>query len=100
MTARRCHGPGSCGNLAVPDAMPVRPIGNIAHQTGASHFCSNTEAADFLRLSPRTLEKLRVIGGGPPYRKLGRRVVYALADLEEWAARRRCESTSDPHPRR
>jgi Helix-turn-helix domain len=58
---------------------------------------SNQEAADFLHLSPRTLEKLRVVGGGPPFLKLGRRVVYAAADLEAWAQRRRCDSTSDPN---
>lgn len=60
-----------------------------------SAFYSNEEAADFLRLSPRTLEKYRVRGGGPPFRKLGRRVVYALSDLEDWAGRRVCDSTSD-----
>jgi hypothetical protein len=61
----------------------------------SSPFYSNEEAADFLRLSPRTLEKYRVRGGGPPFRKLGRRVIYALSDLEEWAGRRVCDSTSD-----
>jgi len=60
-----------------------------------SPFYSNDEAADFLRLSPRTLEKYRVRGGGPPFRKFGRRVVYALADLEDWAGRCVCDSTSD-----
>jgi predicted DNA-binding transcriptional regulator AlpA len=64
-----------------------------------SRYLTNTEAADFLTLSPKTLNKLRVIGGGPRFRKLGRRVAYKLADLEEWATRRVCESTSDPsHP--
>ena len=57
----------------------------------------NTRAsATFLGVSPRTLEKWRVTGGGPPYRKLGARVVYVEDDLVEWVdARRRC-STSDP----
>ena len=49
-----------------------------------------------LRLSPRTLEKARVIGGGPRYRKFGRRVLYAVADLEAWANARTFEMTSDP----
>jgi predicted DNA-binding transcriptional regulator AlpA len=62
----------------------------------ASRYLTNTEAADFLTLSPKTLNKLRVIGGGPRFRKLGRRVAYKLADLEEWATRRVCETTSDP----
>ena len=67
----------------------------IQRATAASTFYSNGEAAAFLRLSPRTLEKYRVTGGGPLFRKLGRRVVYNLVDLEEWAARRICETTSD-----
>jgi hypothetical protein len=60
-------------------------------------FLNNDEAAQFLNLSPRTLEKQRVIGGGPRFRKFGRRVLYAVIDLEVWANERACESTSDPH---
>jgi transposase len=60
-------------------------------------FLNNDEAAQFLNLSPRTLEKQRVIGGGPRFRKFGRRVLYAVIDLEAWANERTCESTSDPH---
>lgn len=58
-------------------------------------FLDNNQAADFLKLSPRTLEKHRVRGGGPRFRKLGRRVVYAVADLEAWANERTCSNTSD-----
>lgn len=60
-----------------------------------ARFLANQEAATFLNLSPRTLEKMRVIGGGPRFRKFGRRVVYALIDLELWANARNCDSTSD-----
>lgn len=59
-------------------------------------YLTNDEAAAFLRLSPRTLEKLRVIGGGPRFRKFGRRVMYALTDLETWADARSFETTFDP----
>jgi predicted DNA-binding transcriptional regulator AlpA len=52
-------------------------------------------AAEFLGLSSSTLNKLRVRGGGPPYLKLGRRVVYDTADLEAWSASRRRTSTSE-----
>ena len=65
-----------------------------------SPFFSNDQAATYLNLSPRTLEKLRVVGGGPAFRKFGRRVTYALDDLEAWAAMRRCDSTSDTAWRR
>jgi len=58
-------------------------------------YLSCEEAAQFLRMSPRTLEKFRVIGGGPRFRKFGRRVLYAATDLEHWANARVCESTSD-----
>jgi hypothetical protein len=59
-------------------------------------FLNNDEAAQFLNLSPRTLEKQRVIGGGPRFRKFGRRVLYAVTDLKIWANERTCETTSDP----
>ena len=62
----------------------------------AARFLTNDEAAAFLRLSPRTLEKHRGIGGGPRFRKFGRRVLYARADLEAWANARGFEMTSDP----
>ncbi|MCZ4343762.1 helix-turn-helix domain-containing protein [Sphingomonadaceae bacterium G21617-S1] len=70
--------------------------GRSGGSPNASPFLSNEEAASFLNLSPRTLEKMRVVGGGPPFCKFGRRVAYAVGDLEAWAANRRCNSTSDP----
>jgi predicted DNA-binding transcriptional regulator AlpA len=54
------------------------------------------EAAELVGLSRRTLEKHRTYGTGPAYRKLGGRVVYAVADLQEWADRGLKSSTSDP----
>ncbi|HCF1761210.1 TPA: helix-turn-helix domain-containing protein [Pseudomonas aeruginosa] len=62
----------------------------------APRYLTNNEAAAFLRLSPRTLEKQRVIGGGPRFHKFGRRVMYALTDLEAWASERSFETTFDP----
>ena len=43
-------------------------------------------AANYLQLSRQTLEALRVHGGGPPYVKLNRRVLYRRAALDEWLA--------------
>jgi hypothetical protein len=60
----------------------------------APRYLTNHEAAEFLRLSPRTLEKHRVTGGGPRYRKFGRRVLYAIDDLEAWANARCFQVTS------
>lgn len=59
-------------------------------------FLRTKEAADFLSLSARTLEKHRTYGTGPAYRKLGGRVVYSIDDLEAWADRGAVTSTSDP----
>jgi predicted DNA-binding transcriptional regulator AlpA len=59
-------------------------------------FLRTPEAARFLGLSGRTLEKHRTYGTGPAYRKLGGRVVYALEDLQAWAQRGAVTSTSDP----
>jgi predicted DNA-binding transcriptional regulator AlpA len=59
-------------------------------------FLRTKEAAEFLSLSPRTLEKHRTYGTGPAYKKLGGRVVYAIEDLQAWAERGAITSTSDP----
>jgi hypothetical protein len=59
-------------------------------------FLRTPEAARFLGLSGRTLEKHRTYGTGPTYRKIGGRVVYALDDLKVWADRGAKISTSDP----
>ena len=59
-------------------------------------FLRTKEAAEFLSLSARTLEKHRTYGTGPTYRKLGGRVVYSVDDLQAWADRGLVTSTSDP----
>ena len=59
-------------------------------------YLRTPEAARFLGLSARTLEKHRTYGTGPSYRKLGGRVVYAPEDLKAWVDRGAKRSTSDP----
>ena len=77
-------------------------LGPATHQsasqqaTTAPQFLTTDEAATFLRLSPRTLEKQRVLGGGPRFRKFGARVLYAAEDLRAWADSRAYGMTSDP----
>ena len=57
------------------------------------------EAAFLLGLSPRTLEALRLRGGGPAYYSVGRRACrYRRQDLTAWLAGRRRVSTSEPGP--
>lgn len=62
------------------------------------------QAAEFLRGmigigSPKTLSKMRCVGGGPHFHRIGERMIgYTEDDLREWAASRVSEplaSTSD-----
>jgi excisionase family DNA binding protein len=63
----------------------------------ASRFLDNQTAANYLNLSPRTLEKWLVQGGGPIFRKFGRRVLYAIEDLDAYAnANRRSNTSHNP----
>jgi predicted DNA-binding transcriptional regulator AlpA len=58
-------------------------------------YLRTPEAGRFLGLSGRTLEKHRTYGTGPQYRKVGGRVIYAVADLQAWADRGRQVSTAE-----
>ena len=61
----------------------------------AGSFVDTRQAAELIGMSSRTLEKWRVEGTGPPFLKLGRRVLYSRADLEAWLLSRRRHSTSE-----
>ncbi len=68
----------------------------IAQKDFPARYIRTQEAAQFLGLSRRTLEKHRVYGTGPRFLKLGGRVVYKIEDLHSWAERGSRQSTSDP----
>jgi len=58
-----------------------------------SRFLTRTEAAQFLSqrgypVAARTLATLVSRGGGPAYRKFGRRALYRTEDLIAWAESR------------
>jgi hypothetical protein len=57
------------------------------------------EAADLLRLRPSTLQNWRVLGGGPPFLRLGGgkkgRILYDRDRLVEWARSRELTCTVD-----
>jgi predicted DNA-binding transcriptional regulator AlpA len=67
--------------------------------TGIVKVVTTAEAARVLGLAESTLAKLRLNGNGPIYCKLGRRVVYRTADLEEWLQSRTTRDTSDADAR-
>lgn len=53
------------------------------------------QAAEYLHVTTRKLADMRQAGTGPRYRKHGSRVVYTVAAIEEWSARRERGSTSE-----
>ncbi|MBM3558759.1 MAG: helix-turn-helix domain-containing protein [Alphaproteobacteria bacterium] len=62
--------------------------------SSAPTFLDTAEAAELLRVSPRTLERWRLTGGGPNFRRHGKQCLYALADLVAWSDKRTFASTS------
>jgi hypothetical protein len=60
------------------------------------------QAAAYIPCGVGTLNKLRVIGGGPRYTKPAGRVLYDTRDLDQWieASARSSTSDSGPTPRK
>lgn len=52
------------------------------------------DAAAYLGIGVSTLNKMRVLGGGPQFIAIGTRVVYDPADLDDWCADKKRTSTS------
>jgi len=47
------------------------------------------EAADYLRLAPKTLRNWRAAGDGPGFVYAGRRILYRVHDLDSWLSKHR-----------
>ncbi|GAA0584165.1 helix-turn-helix domain-containing protein [Rhizomicrobium electricum] len=60
-----------------------------------SPYLNTGQAAHYLGLSPRTLERMRTLGCGPAYCKHGNSVRYLIVDLDIWSAEQRRNSTSN-----
>jgi hypothetical protein len=74
-------------NAAAPPA--------TGHEAEGAAVMTEAEAARSLRLSVRSLQRYRIVGGGPVYLRLGeRRIGYRRADLDAWINSRRVTSTS------
>ena len=77
----------SLGSPAEPPNPLLRPPAAAAYLRGKYGFGAK-----------RTLDKLRVIGGGPLYTRFGRMILYEIESLDAWATARlgplQC-STSD-----
>jgi predicted DNA-binding transcriptional regulator AlpA len=55
---------------------------------------SVSEAAQVLGMSVSWMNKRRTEGGGPPFHKFGRRVLYDSKSIEEWAESNRIATTA------
>jgi hypothetical protein len=56
---------------------------------------TQSECAELLRLSPRTLERLRGEGTGPRFLRIRHSIRYRPADVEAWQASLVVRSTSE-----
>jgi len=57
-------------------------------ETKVNELMTGPEAAEFLRVSPQTLPRWRFDGTGPAFVRVGRKILYRRADLEEYVRRR------------
>jgi predicted DNA-binding transcriptional regulator AlpA len=74
---------------APPDVHPARIVGM------AKAYYRTAGAAQYLDIGQSTLERMRVAGTGPTWRRLGSKiVVYAVSDLDAWASQHVLNSTS------
>jgi hypothetical protein len=77
----------------------VKPTVVLAALPEPRRYLNTVEASRILRLSPRTLERMRVEGTGPRYLKAGRgtraRVLYRPTDVDAWLEAQTFQSTSE-----
>lgn len=60
-------------------------LGDAGSLTAAEVFLTRQEAAAYLRCSVPTMERWARLGTGPKFRLVGRRALYTLPDLREFA---------------
>jgi len=71
------------------------PNGTPVIEPHLNPFMNTIQAAGYLLLSPKTLEKMCWFGNGPRYRKHAAIVVYPIDDLKTWSADNMRNSTSE-----
>jgi hypothetical protein len=80
---------------AHPPEGATSPEASAAGLASGSLVITEAEAAKMLRLSGRTLQRMRLEGGGPAFVKLtDRRVGYTLGALAAWVNSRSVANTA------
>ena len=63
----------------------------------ANERLSRDKAAEVLKVSKRTLERLAWLGTGPNYYRLGKRTFYQLSEINRWVAERTGKEAAKAH---
>ena len=66
-----------------------------AHASAAARYLTPKQAAVYLSVKPKQLERLRMTGDGPAFSKVGRLVRYSRADLDAYMATNRVRNTAE-----
>jgi len=69
------------------DAAAAERAASVIGEVRRARWLDTPAAASLLGNTVGTLQTWRWMGVGPPFRKIGRRVVYAQSELEAWARR-------------
>lgn len=59
-----------------------------------TRYLTTAEVADIARTPPETVRYWRHVGSGPKSFKLGRRVLYAVEDVESWLSEARASQSA------
>lgn len=78
-------------DFATMDPEVVAPVRTLLGDVVRTRWLDTRAAAVHLGLAVGTLETYRWMGVGPSFQKIGRRVVYALGELDAWRAARTAE---------
>jgi hypothetical protein len=70
-------------------------VAKPASAAQANEYIDEDELATRYLIPARTAQRWRSTGQGPSYVRLGRRVIYRVADIERWLAARTYKSLAD-----
>ena len=76
-------------------SLPLQAIGQPAET-----FLTETQLAELLQVSKRSIQRWRVEGCGPRFRCHGSCIRYALSDVLSWSEEHSATSTSEVSSRR
>ncbi len=65
------------------------PTESEVRQTDASGYITDVELAERIKVSRVTIQGWRQRGEGPPFYRIGRRIIYDWAEVETWVREQR-----------